>query len=413
MRVLHFAGSFPPTPGGTSQRVAGLTADPRNEHLIIVPNGGQENPNRERVDHRDVQRVTDPRALQSRVPILRDRSLAAAFVCAAKAYKPDILHAHNPMACALASLQYKRQTGIPMVYEAHGIMCDLSYDQPIFGPIKPLNQLAQSIAKRTARIRERAVLLAADHIIAQTASSAKRLQTLYDLGDKPIDVIYNGVDAKWFDPLRWKDDRDEIRKNCGWDGRKVILYAGFLNKVNGVDFLLDCIDQMAKNPIEGVRFAILGRGPLESLVRSAASKHPDLISFEGSVAPEQMPAYYAACDVFTIPRPASILGEIFLPMKLLEAMAMAKTLVVSDVAAMADVIGHQQNGLIFCKGNQADYIKALNLAIGKNKTSDDVRKLHGLGIQARADILDRFTWQASREALQSVYDSVLTGCRTM
>ncbi len=37
MRVLHFAGSYFPVPGGTTTRLANMLADTQNEHLLVVP----------------------------------------------------------------------------------------------------------------------------------------------------------------------------------------------------------------------------------------------------------------------------------------------------------------------------------------------------------------------------------------
>jgi glycosyltransferase involved in cell wall biosynthesis len=146
---------------------------------------------------------------------------------------------------------------------------------------------------------------------------------------------------------------------------------------------------------------MLGRGPLQSRVEQAARANRDLIEYAGLVDHDQMPAYYAACDVFVIPRPPLAPGEAFVPMKLLEAMAMEKLLLVSDVAAMAEIVTDGQNGLVFRKGSTADFTHKLEAIAAPDARCPE------LGRRARQDVLDQYTWQASRQQLQSIYRRLL------
>jgi len=37
LRVLHFASSYFPVPGGTTTRLANMLADAQHEHVLVVP----------------------------------------------------------------------------------------------------------------------------------------------------------------------------------------------------------------------------------------------------------------------------------------------------------------------------------------------------------------------------------------
>jgi len=411
MRVLHFAGSYAPVPGGTSVRVRNLLASPEHEHIVIVPwptpgECPKDHPTiaaTETHGHIRVHRVGWPAGTrwQKCLPLYRDRCQARQFVARAATEEAQILHGHNPLACALAALDVKRRRVLPMVYEVHGIMHDLPRHQRLFGPLTPLNRMTWRLARRLTARWERQVLRAADRIITQTAAARDRLLALYPLQGKPIDVVPNGVEPERFDPQRLADARQVLRTRHGWQDRIVCLYAGYLNAVNGIDFLLDVATRLGASARRRLRLVVLGRGPLQSRVEQDARAHADLIEYAGLVDYEQMPAYYAASDVFVIPRPPLAPGEAFVPMKLLEAMAMEKLLLVSDVAAMTEIITDGENGLVFKKGSTTDFMHKLETIAAPDARFEE------LGRRARQDVLHQYTWDASRQQLQSVYERLL------
>jgi glycosyltransferase involved in cell wall biosynthesis len=301
----------------------------------------------------------------------------------------------------MAALELKQRIGLPMVYEAHGIMWDNPNFPRPFGPIKPLNWALRWSIRLVQGYYERKVVRTSDHLIVQTESARKRLKKLYNLKDKPITVIHNGVDADKFDPQRWQDRRNPLRQEHGWEDRVVCLYAGYLNNINGIEFLLDSLSSLGDNARSRLKIVLMGRGPLRQAVEKAAEQFSNLIDFPGLVKSEDMPAYYAASDVFMIPRPSYLPAETLVPMKLLEAMAMEKVILVSDVAAMAEIIADGQNGLLFTKGNPDSFVHKLeDIAVNHDK-------LTHLGRRARQDVLERYTWEKSRSQLQAIYGQLV------
>lgn len=415
MRVLHFVATYLPVPGGTTTRVFNMLASPENEHVVVVPwprpaqVPDDVGPIRaeETQGHVHVHRVPLPPAVRwaGRVPFWRDHLQARAFVQRVQAEPVDVLHGHNPLFAALASLYFKRQRDVPMVYEAHGVMRDASYFPRPFGPIMPLNRMSWWLPGRVSGYFERPVVRAADRVIVQTESARRRLVELYGVRDKPIDVIRNGVDPQALDPVRWAARRDPVRRRHGWNDRIVCLYAGYLDAVNGMGFLIDVLPRLTGKMRSRLKIVLIGRGPEEQNVKHAAEEHGDVLEYPGLVRPEEVPEYYAACDVFMIPRPPFRPGETLVPLKLLEAMAMGKTLLVSNVAAMAEIVTDGRNGLVFEKGNRDDFLGKL----ARIAESDD--QLECLGRRARQDVLERYNWDAARTQLQAIYDAVTRSAR--
>jgi glycosyltransferase involved in cell wall biosynthesis len=409
MRVLHFAHSYIPQYGGTTTRLLNLLADPEHEHLLVVhapsrhvlPDDVGEVAAQQRYGHIEVRRV-DLRKLgpRGRVPLLNVHRQAAALRDAVRNAPVDLVHGHNPTSSALAACGSARRRGVPLVYEVHGIMRNYSNLPRPFGPVTPLNRVVHGIMRGTIGRYERHVLHRADRIIVQTAASQRHLQALYGLADKPFDVIPNGVDVERFDPRRWHAEGQAWRAARGWQDVTVCLYAGYLDHVNGVDQTLAVIPTLPADVRRRLRFVFAGRGPQTDAVRAAAQAHGE-IEFLGAVDYEQMPVLMAACDVFMIPRPPVIPAETFRPVKLLEAMAMEKVLLVSDVAAMAELIRHEENGLLFRKGD-ADSLRTVLGGL-----ADDAAARAPLGVQARQDVRAGHTWDAARRRLDACYAAAL------
>jgi len=391
-------------------RLHNMLAAPENEHLLVVPKPkesqcpGSTPPihAEETQGHIHIRRVAFGRASgwAGRLPFWGNCLRSREFMRSVSGETFDIIHGHNPRACAMASLEFKRRTGLPMVYEAHGIMWDDPNSPQPFGCASSLNWAVRWSIRLALGYYERKVVHAADCVIVQTESARRRLTELYDLKDKPITVIRNGVDVEKFDPNRWEEQRNSLRQRLGWEGRIVCLYAGYLNKVNGIEFLLGALPRLTGDLRRRLKIAFVGRGPLQDEVKQAAKEHGDLIDYPGVARHEEMPGYYVACDVFMIPRLSFLTAEMLLPMKLLEAMAMEKIVLVSNVEAMGEVVTDGENGLVFEKGSTEDFLCKLEMIVQHEGG------LGKLGQRARQNVVGEYTWEASRQKLRSIYESL-------
>jgi glycosyltransferase involved in cell wall biosynthesis len=123
--------------------------------------------------------------------------------------------------------------------------------------------------------------------------------------------------------------------------------------------------------------------------------------FLGEVDFNSMPALYSAGDIFVIPRPEGGTGESFIPLKLLEAMAMEKLVLVSNMRAMLEIMEDKKNGLVFQKGDKADFLRKLNFSI------NNADKLSGLKQAARRRVINSYNWARSREILARLYREII------
>ena len=73
----------------------------------------------------------------------------------------------------------------------------------------------------------------------------------------------------------------------------------------------------------------------------------DRAVFTGQVPHDEVQFYYELIDIFVISRPASRVAQLVTPLKPLEAMAMEKPLIVSDLPALRELVNDGETGLIY------------------------------------------------------------------
>src|SRR5690606_1677461 len=97
-------------------------------------------------------------------------------------------------------------------------------------------------------------------------------------------------------------------------------------------------------------------------------------------------SHYSLIDIAPFPRKPLPVCEMVSPMKPLEAMAMKKAVLVSSVRALSEMVTHEHTGLIFEKGNVADFSQKLRQLIEQ----PDLRKR--LGENGRIWVEQERTW---------------------
>jgi len=149
-------------------------------------------------------------------------------------------------------------------------------------------------------------------------------------------IIPNGVDLDHFSP-----DVSPIDEFC--DGKANILFVGRLEKRKGLNYLLEAFKQV-KQEIPDSRLIIVGPGTrlrrkYEKQVMRSGLKD---VVFTGFVSYDELPRYYKTADVFCAPAT----GRESFGIVLLEAMAVGKPIVASNIEGYASVVTHGVDGLL-------------------------------------------------------------------
>jgi glycosyltransferase involved in cell wall biosynthesis len=166
-------------------------------------------------------------------------------------------------------------------------------------------------------------------------------------GDK-VSVIYNGISL----PYAGKGEDVRWRLGIGLDAI-VIGSVARLIPSKGIQHLLDAIP-LVKDYCGDIRFMIVGDGPYEGTLKMRAKDlgvEGDVI-FTGYVT--TVWDYLDAMDVFVLPTLSEGLG-----VSVLEAMAMGKPVVASNVGGIPEIIEHGQNGYLVPPGDAAALASAI------------------------------------------------------
>jgi glycosyltransferase involved in cell wall biosynthesis len=144
-----------------------------------------------------------------------------------------------------------------------------------------------------------------------------------------------------------------------------IGYAGSLMSYEGLDTLIKAISLLAERGVD-VRAHIVGdgesKGALEKQVqRLGLSDH---IRFWGRVTPESARDIVGRCALVCIPRKPFQVCELIPPIKLVEALAMAKPVIVPDLPVFRDELGADPAGYRFFTGGDVQRTcKGIQIAI--------------------------------------------------
>jgi glycosyltransferase involved in cell wall biosynthesis len=171
------------------------------------------------------------------------------------------------------------------------------------------------------------------------------------------DVIPNGVDAEHF--RSGKQNQDLV---SSWDlhGRTVIAFIGSFYHYEGLDLLIEAFAAIAAQRSD-LRLLLVGDGELTHRLRPMAEGLgvSGQVVLPGSVPYQRIPAVYSMADILVYPRYSMRLTELVTPLKPLEAMAMGKVTVASDVGGHRELIQHDKTGVLFPAGDARGLAAAL------------------------------------------------------
>lgn len=172
----------------------------------------------------------------------------------------DIVFATStPLTIAIPALLVSAWKHRPFVFEVR----DLWPDVPI-----AIGAIRNPLLIWIARWLERVTYSRASHIVA-LAPGMKEEIIAKGIPGRKITVIPNGCDL---DTFATAPENGSPRKNYAWlQSRKLVLYAGAIGLVNGVDYLVHVASYLIKIDPD-IRFVVIGSGKERDAVRKLAER---------------------------------------------------------------------------------------------------------------------------------------------
>ena len=306
----------------------------------------------------------------------------------------DIIHSHYWLSGLVAEKLETYWGDTPIVHMFHTL-----------GHMK--NRIATDASERAPQQRidgENHVLAIANRIIAATPAEQAQLHWLYGADMEKVIIIPPGVDLERFHPI----DKVEAKKRVGIPcGDKNILFAGRIEPLKGIDTLIQSmalIKQRYPVVVDNTCVAIIGGDPWSDnpdaemarlqAMRQVLGIH-DIIVFLGAKDQEVLPNYYAAAEMVIMPSHYESFG-----MVALEAMAMGRPVVASEVGGLAFLIHDGINGYHVPTRDP----EALAERIYELLTNDECRDEMGRLARKNAE---QFDWSIIARHIVSVYHHLL------
>lgn len=291
---------------------------------------------------------------------------------AVRGVKPALIHSQHPLLMGDIAAAFARQLKVPLVFTFH-----TQYEKyaQFYSPIG--GRLAGLVTEEmVARYLSRC-----DHVIVPTGSIREMVADEFGLVER-VSVVPTPVDLEAFEDL----DPAPIREKYVPDGRKLLLYVGRIAKEKGLNLLLEAFGKIS-NQRPDVHLLMVGTGPqIEELKsRTLRAGLAEKVVFTGAVSPEEVPAFYAAADLFVFTSSSETQGLV-----LIEAMAAGTPVVAVRAPGSQDVLAEGGGRLVSADSSafSDEVIALLNNPNERKKLAGEGRKAaHRFGVLQAAGLL--------------------------
>ena len=308
-------------------------------------------------DNLKFYRTKNQNGFLSKLPILNQlyviRTLQKRLTEVIKQEKPDIIHAHSPCLNGIAAINAAKKFSIPVVYEMRASWEDAAVEHG--------TTTEGSLRYRLTRALETFVFKNADGITT-ICNGLKKDIASRSIGETPIQVIPNAVNAEEFESSDAIDENLRDKFNLG--NSYIVGFIGSFYAYEGLDLFVQAMHKLRNSELN-IKGLLVGGGPEDEKLRQLVKQLnlEDRIIFTGRVPHAQVDAYYDLIDVLVYPRVPARLTDIVTPLKPLEAMAMGKVFVASNVGGHVELVPDRLHSVLFEAGSVEALVEALEETI--------------------------------------------------
>lgn len=303
-------------------------------------------------------------------------------------FRPGILHTTTHYTNGLVVRAVAESLGIPWVYEVRGQLADTWASTR--GPEARNSELYRQFRQREAEVMHNADL------VLTLGEAMKSNIVAAGIPEGKIIITPNGVGG---DFLEEPADVQTARRELGLpETGQYIGTVSSLVPYEGIDDLIAAFVLLAPSRPE-LRLLIAGDGAALPSLREQArlSGFADRIIFAGRVPRAQTPLYHQALDIFVLPRQDLEVTRSVTPLKPVEALASARPVLASRLAALEEIVTDGTTGLLAAAGNPRDFASKLERLLDSEKLRSR------LGQAGRQAVLENRTWSANAKSLSAAY----------
>lgn len=403
-RVLHLlTNSLPHTQSGytlrshrlllaSAQRGLSLEALTRTGYPILI---GQLLADRQdSVDGILYRRILPPR-LGKTLPLRLEQAAEMLAKNLQEGETYPVLHTTTNYHNGVVMAGLARALNLPWVYEVRGIMEETWVSRHKTEKAQQEAEASERFAK--IRAKETELMLTADHVVT-LSQTMKNLLVERGVEAEKITLLPNAVADELFEHSL---DSVTARAQLGlpaegfWVGT-VSSLVGY----EGLDYLLGAV-AAARASGQDVRALIAGDGVARPGLEALADELgiADHVYFLGRLPSHQAPLAHQALDIFCVPRTSDRVCRSVTPLKPIEAMALRRPVIMSDIPPLAELVDNGvtgPTGLLVEPENSEALVEAIVELL------ENPQEREKLAVNGRAFARTR-TWSHNAQILEDVY----------
>jgi len=300
----------------------------------------------------------------------------------AKERKIDIVHGNNTdgFLIPLSNLR------IPYVLTLHTTILDEVFRTDEFLKIK--KHIYRLPIVGTLVLAEKINVEGADVVVVPSKFLKSCVLKLYNVPPNKVKVIYHGIDHSEIEAIK-----RQVLKQRSKPKHVEICFIGKLVKRKGLIYLVRAAEELEKR--YKIIVKIIGEGPEREFLEQYVKSHSiHSVRLLGALPRTDVLRELALCDIFCMPSLHESLG-----IAILEAMAMGKPIVASNVGGIPEVLDNA--GILIPPRNVEALYNALEMLIIDEKLREEL----GMRAQERAQ---KFAWDRAVEQLIHAYEEVMS-----
>jgi glycosyltransferase involved in cell wall biosynthesis len=250
--------------------------------------------------------------------------------------KFDVIYVwHPPLTIGVSAWLIARLRRVPFVYDVQDIWPEAAV---LSGILKP------GFVVRLLSALERFIYRRADHLLVVTEGARSNLISK-GVPPEKITVMPHWFDSTIFSQLDGSA-RDRLRSLHGWNRQIVILFAGNIGLVQGLETVVHAAELLRDE--RSIRFVFIGDGADKSRLQDLVQSHSlaEKVQFIERQPMDRMPEYMAAADGLLVHLKRSELSNYVIPTKTLAYLASGKAIIMAMHGAAAKLVEDAGAGYI-------------------------------------------------------------------
>lgn len=208
-------------------------------------------------------------------------------------------------------------------------------------------------------------------------------------------VVRTGTDFEMFNPN--VKGGNELRKKLALENKFIIIFTGAPREHKGIDTIIEALNILKNKSIVLLLVGNNNDKDCQKLIPEYERLTWNKECFK-TLPPQpfdDMPKYLAMADAVVLPQKQDKVAEYQVPAKIYDAMAMGKSLIVSNIGDMPELV--DDAGLVFNAGDTNGLAEKIKIIYSDKSFAKE------LGRKARQRCIDNYSWDILKKQVLDIY----------